>query len=94
MKFVQMVVPIAVFALVSSHGVAQQDDPRLPQGPNRDLVIRTCGNCHQLSNLFSTAGRTRERWNETIDDMILMGLRITPQERILILDFLEVALPP
>jgi hypothetical protein len=70
-----------------------QVDPRMPEGPNRDLVVRICGECHALSNLYSTVGRTRDGWNEKIDDMILFGLKITPQERALILDYLAVALP-
>src|SRR4051812_5652812 len=94
MKSAQMLTGVALFALVSQHATAQQDDPRLPQGPNRDLVVRTCSNCHPLSNLFSTAGRTRARWDEKIDDMVLLGLKITPPERALILDYLAVALPP
>jgi hypothetical protein len=47
-----------------------------------------------LSNLTSTAGRNRERWNEKINDMVLFGLKITPEERTLVLDYLATYLPP
>jgi len=82
-----------VVAMLSMATAAAQDDARLPQGPNRELVVRICGSCHDLSNLFSTVGRTRERWNLTIDDMIGFGMRITQQERALILDYLATYLP-
>jgi hypothetical protein len=74
---------------------AQEDDiDRLPVGPNRDMVARKCGPCHPLSNLTSTAGRSRDRWNEKINDMVLFGLKITPDERALVLDYLATYLPP
>jgi hypothetical protein len=80
---------------MSQEALAQEDDiSRLPEGPNRDLVARKCGPCHPLSNLTSTAGRNRERWNEKINDMVLFGLRITPEERTLVLDYLATYLPP
>ena len=82
-----------VAAALSVATAAAQDDARLPQGPNRELVVRTCGSCHDLSNLYSTVGRTRERWNLTIEDMTRFGMRITQQERALILDYLATYLP-
>src|SRR5438105_253880 len=75
--------------------LAQEDDiARLPEGPNRDMVARKCGPCHPLSNLTSTAGRSRERWNEKNDYMVLFGLKITPEKRALVLDYLATYLPP
>ena len=81
--------------LAGTAALAQEDDiARLPEGPNRDLVARKCGPCHPLSNLTSTAGRNRERWNDKIDDMVLFGLKITTEERALVLDYLATYLPP
>jgi hypothetical protein len=79
--------------LAGVSAAAAQDDPRLPQGPNRDLVLRRCTTCHDISNLFSTVGKTREGWDSKLDDMVLFGLQITPQERALILDYLATYLP-
>ena len=71
-----------------------QIDPRMPDAPNRPLVVQKCSSCHDLSNLYSTAGRSRESWNSKIDDMILYGMTITPEERGLVLDYLAAYLPP
>ena len=46
-----------------------------------------------IGNLVGTVGRTRDGWNEKIDDMVLYGLKVTPQERALILDYLATYLP-
>jgi len=84
---------IAVLLSVET-AAAQQDDPRMPQGPNRELVIKTCIGCHALSNLYSTVGRTREGWNRVLDDMTSYGLNVTAQERAQILEYLATRLGP
>ena len=73
-------------------GVRATAEVRLPDGPNRELVARTCGACHDLSMVVATR-RSREGWNGTIDDMISYGLDITPQERALVLEYLATYLP-
>jgi hypothetical protein len=71
-----------------------QTETRLPEGPNRELVARNCSVCHDLSHLFSTAGRTREGWRRTMEDMTRFGLVVSPEERALILNYLSTYLAP
>ena len=82
--------------LAGQSAIAQPEDDtaRLPEGPNRDMVARKCGSCHPLSNLTSTVGRSRDRWNDKIEEMVTYGLRLTAQERTLVLDYLATYLPP
>jgi len=65
----------------------------LPDGPNRELVSRTCGACHDIGTVVDTGGRSREDWIGTIDAMASFGLNITPAERDLILQYLATYLP-
>jgi hypothetical protein len=65
----------------------------LPNGPNRDLVERKCGNCHTLE-MVAVNGRSEDRWNVTIDEMAGYGLRLSPAERALVLEYLTTFLPP
>jgi mono/diheme cytochrome c family protein len=86
---------IGVVAVLLSAEVAAaqaQDDSRMPEGPNRELTIKTCIGCHALSNLYSTVGRTREGWSRVLDDMKNYGMNVTAQERAQILDYLSTAL--
>jgi hypothetical protein len=85
-----------VIAVVSSVQVAaaQQIDPRMPEGPNREFVSKVCSECHALSNLYSTVGRTREGWTRVLEDMTRYGLKVTPEERGRILDYLATAMGP
>ena len=83
-----------VAVVLSVRSTDAQIDPRLPDGPNRELVARNCAGCHDLSNLFSTVGRTREGWRRTLEDMTRFGLVVTPDERTLILNYLSTYLAP
>ena len=64
----------------------------LPEGPNRDLVERACGSCHDIEMVVIN-GRSEENWNGTIDEMTGYGMRISPAERALILKYLATYLP-
>jgi len=61
----------------------------LPPGPNRDVVSRACQACHDLSMVVAATGLTREGWNATIEEMISYGMRVEPDERTKILDYLS-----
>jgi cytochrome c5 len=66
--------------------------PTLPEGPGRDLVEVTCGSCHDIE-MVAINGRSEERWGLTIDEMVGYGLRLTPDDRALILRYLATYLP-
>jgi hypothetical protein len=92
MKMVRMVLSAAVAAaLIALVGVGGRvtAQPTLPDGPNRDLVERTCSACHDTSMLTATGGRSREGWNSTLDDMVSNGLSISPSDRALVLQYLS-----
>jgi hypothetical protein len=66
---------------------------RLPEGPNRDFVEKVCGSCHDVE-MVAINGRSEEGWNGTIEEMTGYGLRVTPAERAMILQYLKTYLPP
>ena len=93
MKTARLLIVVIAGILSTQIATAQaQDDPRMPQGPNRTLVIRTCIGCHPLDFLYSTVGRTRDGWNRVIEDMTNYGMNVTPQERAQILEYLTTSL--
>jgi|SRR5947209_2219242 len=65
----------------------------LPEGPNRDLVSAACGSCHDIEMVVIN-GRSRESWSNTIDEMTGYGMRLTPADRALVLDYLATYVPP
>jgi hypothetical protein len=66
----------------------------LPAGPNRDVVVRACGSCHDLDMVYEAAGQTREGWIGTIEEMAGYGLKLTAAERAQVLEYLTSFLGP
>jgi hypothetical protein len=66
----------------------------LPEGPNREVVRQTCTACHEIENLLRLSGADRDVWENIIDEMVSNGLRVTPEERGIIVDYLVTYLGP
>jgi mono/diheme cytochrome c family protein len=84
-----MLAMVAACVLPASAGAVE-----LPAGPNRDVVARACGACHDLDMVYEAAGQTREGWNGTIEEMTGYGLKLSPDERAQILEYLTSFLGP
>lgn len=59
----------------------------LPEGPGKDLVLAKCQTCHDIG-FVARERLSRDRWNTILDEMALQGLKLTPEERAAILDYL------
>ena len=84
----------ATFGACVALGNAYAQHIELPPGPNRDLVYGQCRTCHDLQYLEELAGIPRYAWNDMIDSMKQYGLRIPPDQRAKILDYLSTYLGP
>jgi cytochrome c5 len=78
--------------LAATAASAQRLD--LPAGPDRDLVARACQTCHDLSMVLAAKGLTRDGWDAAIDEMISYGMKVEPDERARMLDYLSSRLGP
>jgi mono/diheme cytochrome c family protein len=70
------------------------DGPELPRGPNRAAVYGACRTCHDLQYLVESAGIPRAAWSDILDSMKQYGLRVAPDQRAKILDYLGTYLGP
>jgi hypothetical protein len=80
---------VAVVALSTQAWAAE-----LPEGPNRALVTSRCTECHDLQMVFDAAGISRDDWNGALEEMTSYGMKVTPEERNQILDYLATFLGP
>jgi mono/diheme cytochrome c family protein len=83
----------AALAAFAAHSA---DAAELPDGPNRALVAAQCGACHDLQPLFdaAAAGVSREDWSGALEEMTGYGLKVTPEQREQILEYLATYLGP
>jgi hypothetical protein len=94
MKAARLLTGVVAVVSIVQMAAAQQIDPRMPEGPNREFVAKVCAECHALSNLYSTVGRTRDGWTRVLEDMTRYGMKVTSEERGRILDYLSTAMAP
>lgn len=59
----------------------------LPDGPGKDVVVRTCGVCHEPRRAASVR-LTRDGWSAVIDDMVRRGAKGSDQDLATVLDYL------
>jgi mono/diheme cytochrome c family protein len=81
----------AALAAFAAHTVAAAE---LPDGPNRALVAAQCGACHDVQPLLDAAGVSREDWDGALEEMTGYGLKVTPEQRAQILEYLATYLGP
>ena len=80
-------------AALAALGARASAQATLPNAPNRDLVSAACGSCHDIEMVVIN-GRSRESWSNTIDEMTGYGMRLTPADRALVLDYLATYVLP
>lgn len=83
--------PFLGFLLLGLSGYLALSQTPLPEGPGKELVLAKCQTCHEIS-LVSRERLSRERWEAVLEEMVLQGLQVTPEERQAILDYLAVYL--
>jgi competence protein ComEA len=73
---------------------AQQGTPQLvpsgeglPDGPGKDVTVKSCGTCHEARRAASVR-LTREGWAAVIDSMQKRGAPVSEQEFPIVLDYL------
>jgi hypothetical protein len=51
----------------------------LPDGAGKDLVMKVCTACHELTRITSKKW-TKEQWNDTVDKMAARGAKASDEE--------------
>jgi cytochrome c oxidase cbb3-type subunit III len=69
-------------------GVARQ----LPDGAQKQTVLKLCGTCHS-PNLVLGRSMTREQWGDTVSSMVARGAKGTPEEFSEVVDYLATNFP-
>ena len=71
-------------ALLLAALVQAQD---LPEGSGKDLVMKVCTVCHELTRITSKK-KTKEEWNDTVDKMAARGAMASDEEFEMIVAYL------
>jgi competence protein ComEA len=74
-------------ARVPQDAAAGPSGEGLPDGPGKDLMVRTCGVCHEPRRAASVR-LTRDGWTDLVSDMVRRGAKATDSEQTQIIDYL------
>jgi cytochrome c5 len=66
---------------------AASQDVVLPAGEGRDVVSKECSRCHAVG-VVTRHGEDEARWKRYLDDMIVRGAQLTPDESKSVLQYL------
>jgi competence protein ComEA len=79
--------PAIVIGQSPSAPAAAPSGEGLPDGPGKDVMVRTCGVCHEPRRAASVR-LTRDGWSSVLDDMIRRGAKGSDEDFAAILDYL------
>jgi competence protein ComEA len=87
------VASIAVLLAMPTAAWAQEETTLLPEGPGKAETLKLCRQCHELARSIAPR-QDRAGWGTTLSKMTALGMKATPQEASLVLDYLVSHYPP
>ncbi|MGA3238301.1 MAG: helix-hairpin-helix domain-containing protein [Bryobacteraceae bacterium] len=76
------------FLAVTLLAAAADDDVKmLPDGPGKEVIVRTCLECHDAGS-FRKKRLDQDGWTETVGQMVDQGANATAQEQTAIVEYL------
>jgi competence protein ComEA len=64
----------------------------LPEGTGRDETVKICSQCHELARSISLR-QDKDGWTNTMNKMAAFGMKATPQDMSVVLDYLAKTYP-
>jgi competence ComEA-like helix-hairpin-helix protein len=75
----------------SSQSATPPPPPEFPQGPNRDVVVKACKECHPIAQIIKHR-ESRARWSQIAEKMLGEGAQMTDDEFEKVVVYLSVVL--
>jgi competence protein ComEA len=79
-------------ALMAVAGTTTMRAQNLPDAPGKEETVRICSQCHEVARATSLH-QDRAAWQTTMDKMISLGAKGTPEEFERIVEYLSKAFP-
>jgi competence ComEA-like helix-hairpin-helix protein len=72
----------------------KQDDSALPDGPGKEIIKKSCSQCHNASVIVTKPGRTDDDWTDILNKMIGRGAVLSDEDGDTLLDYLSTNFGP
>lgn len=94
-----MAVTIIIFGpslcpISAQNPAAKQDDTALPDGPGREVLKKSCSQCHTASVITTKPGHTDDDWEDILNAMIGRGAVLSDEDGDTLMDYLSTNFGP
>lgn len=79
---------LTLFALALTANAAGETNNLLPEGAEREVLVRVCSSCHPVEQIVIQR-RTADEWDQVIAVMLDRGAVATAEEQAAIRDYLS-----
>ncbi len=93
LRRIKLLCRISLVATILAVSAAWAEES-LPKGKGADLTYAQCRPCHEMSVVTDSAGISRALWEQVLQDMERLGMRLPEAEYSVILDYLATYLGP
>ena len=77
---------LILFALVAASAA---QEPELPDGEGKRILVNSCTSCHGLDYVAKLRGYyTREQWRDVVNTMVEYGTKLEKKEEEVLVDYL------
>jgi mono/diheme cytochrome c family protein len=77
---------LLLFALVA---VSATQEPELPEGEGKRILVDSCTSCHGLDYVAKLRGYyTREQWRDVVNTMVEYGTKLEKKEEEVLVEYL------
>lgn len=80
---------LAAAAIVFALSAAAAQEPQLPEGEGRKILLGSCMSCHGIDYVEKLRGYyTREQWRDVVNTMVEYGTKLEKKEQEVLVDYL------
>jgi competence protein ComEA len=81
-------------SISAQNPAAKQDDAALPDGPGKQVLKKSCSQCHDASVITTKPGHTDDDWTDILNKMIGRGAVLSDDDGDTLLDYLSTNFGP
>jgi competence protein ComEA len=81
-------------SISAQNPAAKQDDAALPDGPGKQVLKKSCSQCHNASVITTKPGHTDDDWTDILNKMIGRGAVLSDEDGDTLLDYLSTNFGP
>jgi competence protein ComEA len=89
-----LIAAASLSSISAQNPAAKQDDAGLPDGPGKQVLKKSCSQCHDASVIITKPGHTDDDWADILNKMIGRGAVLSDDDGDTLMDYLSTNFGP